>query len=243
MSSSESIDCERHGQRATAYVCQHLVAGENQGFHWGEDPDNPFSPVPDAWCHACEEELLREGEWNDRNEAFADIKVICSECYVEVRSRNWPHDERAFQTLATEASDALTRKQQSLWSRYKLDECDRWDWDRDTGNLVFSQDGQARITADICFTGSDSDANGSWLWAWGNSSFSEGERAALAPVRDLGRELGLLKLAGAYWHTSDADDGWLMTAFAAKVLDAIGAYRTPTDHGHLYMVIRSVSTV
>ena len=32
--------------------------------------------------------LEQEGEWNDRAEAFADICVVCAECYCQSRARN-----------------------------------------------------------------------------------------------------------------------------------------------------------
>jgi hypothetical protein len=43
----------------------------------------------------------------------------------------------------------------------------------------------------------------------------------------------------------DADDftGWEMTAVSEHVLDALGAYRFPTDKGFCYLVYRRVEVI
>src|SRR6476661_3119909 len=43
---------------------------------------------PDAWCKECDRMLFEEGEWNDRSEGFAQIKMVCAGCYDEIRRRN-----------------------------------------------------------------------------------------------------------------------------------------------------------
>ncbi len=60
-SSGETIECHEHGPRQQAFVCQHLLQGEEQGFFWGTDPENPRNPCPDAWCTACDEALQAGG--------------------------------------------------------------------------------------------------------------------------------------------------------------------------------------
>src|SRR6476620_7857929 len=83
----EEIACDRHGPSYTTFICGHLVKGHALGFCEANDPGNPR---PDAWCNECERVLMDEekGQWNDRSEAFADIHVVCANCYDEVRRRN-----------------------------------------------------------------------------------------------------------------------------------------------------------
>jgi len=38
-----------------------------------------------AWCSACDEVLMREGEWNDVSEAHADIKLVCEFCFADIK--------------------------------------------------------------------------------------------------------------------------------------------------------------
>ena len=65
----------------------HLTLGSGLGFFCAADEirDGEF---PDAWCAKCDEILEHEGEWNARSEAQAQIKVVCSDCYVRIRERN-----------------------------------------------------------------------------------------------------------------------------------------------------------
>lgn len=91
----KKILCGSHGERVATFVCQHLVRGSNRGFHAGFDPEFEDDPFPDAWCNECEEKLSEVGgEWDDESEAFADIKVICADCYLTVRLRNQGESER-----------------------------------------------------------------------------------------------------------------------------------------------------
>ncbi len=82
---NEKITCARHGESYATFVCQHLVQGRGLGFfHGGEDVLRP-----DAWCAACDRFLTAHGGvWNDETEPFAQIKVICAQCYDDIRQRN-----------------------------------------------------------------------------------------------------------------------------------------------------------
>lgn len=73
-----------------AFVCQHLLNSHNVGFHEAFESNPLIEPHDDyqAWCSTCENEHLKEGEWNDKSMAFADIKVVCNECYFEIKERN-----------------------------------------------------------------------------------------------------------------------------------------------------------
>lgn len=77
-SDAAPVHCRAHGPSFPCYLCGHLASGEGKGFHTGEDPGNPR---PDAWCDACEAVLEREGEWNERSEAHADVTLVCGGCY------------------------------------------------------------------------------------------------------------------------------------------------------------------
>ena len=87
---SKSIECEKHESGLVAYVCKHLINNDNIGFHEAFE-SNPLIEQDDdyqAWCDVCENERLKEGEWNDTSMAFADIKLVCDQCYFEIKERN-----------------------------------------------------------------------------------------------------------------------------------------------------------
>ena len=85
-----TVECSRHGPQQATFVCQHLAQSlttrERVGFFYAREPRG------DAWCSACEEVRIREGgetgDWNDRSEAFASIKLVCGACYEEIRTLN-----------------------------------------------------------------------------------------------------------------------------------------------------------
>ena len=84
---SEKVECSIHGSQDETFVCCHLVeslrTGNRVGFYFASEPRG------DAWCEACEEVRIREGgDWNDRSEAFANIKLLCGACYDEVKKIN-----------------------------------------------------------------------------------------------------------------------------------------------------------
>jgi hypothetical protein len=75
--------CERHGPARAAFVCHHLVGGSGLGF-WHSDN----GPYPDAWCDACDAVMMRTGRWTAKAQKFADIRIVCHRCYVNIRRRN-----------------------------------------------------------------------------------------------------------------------------------------------------------
>lgn len=90
----KKILCSSHGEQVATFVCQHLLKGFGNGFYAGYSEEFPDDPFPDAWCKRCDEMLETCGEWNDESEAFADIKLICSSCYLAIKLRNQDEKER-----------------------------------------------------------------------------------------------------------------------------------------------------
>lgn len=87
---TENIDCQQHGPQQATYVCCHLAESihtrQAMGFYYSSEP------YGDAWCSACEQIRIREGgssgDWNERSEEFANITLLCSACYDEIRKIN-----------------------------------------------------------------------------------------------------------------------------------------------------------
>jgi hypothetical protein len=235
----EQVACERHGKCQTAFVCQHLFSGSGLGFNWAEDPENPDGQCPDAWCDACEVVLQEEGEWTERAMALADIKVVCALCYENLRERNWVQNGDEFERLLGEALPFLEERQSRLREEFHIGSWERYDWYQETGQLVFSHGGRARVIADIVFVGSLSTKSNTWLWSWANRSVLEPVKSNMRAVREYGVKHRLLKVAGALWSATE-EDGWEMTAIAALLLNAVGAYRTPSDSSFTYMVMTGV---
>ena len=236
---SGKVECAEHGTREATYVCQHLAFGTRCGFHWGVDEEYPDELWPDAWCDACEQARQADNGWSERSEALAAVRLVCDGCYERARERNWKQDDRAFASLVTEAVAYLQQRQDDLQSRFALGTYPRYDWDQETAQLVFSQDGRSRVVADIQFVGGVSTRSNTWLWSWANSSLMESVKGSVRPVRAYGEEHRYLKLASARWPAEE-EDGWEMTAVAAYLLGAKGAYRSPKEGGSTFMVMTHV---
>ena len=88
----QTISCEKHGANRVAFVCQHLIKSDNKGFEEAFptfkgmelEEDDDFQ----AWCNKCEIERLRTDGWNDESMEFANIKLVCEDCYFEIKERN-----------------------------------------------------------------------------------------------------------------------------------------------------------
>ena len=68
---------------------QHLLRSlddrEQRDVIWTLDENHAVN----AWCAACETHLEHHGlEWNDETEAFADIKLVCRNCFEELKTFN-----------------------------------------------------------------------------------------------------------------------------------------------------------
>ena len=88
MSENKKVDCFNHGLRNRAFVCQHLICGDAKGF-WEPFDSDPTRQYPDgelnAWCDECDKILMKEGEWNEKSETFAQIQLICDECFFQMK--------------------------------------------------------------------------------------------------------------------------------------------------------------
>ena len=88
LTAESRMECPVHGTRRPTVICRHLREGSRAGFHVPDEPDAEMPWLRSAWCDRCEEVLEREGEWNDRSEAFASILFVCEGCFEDVRARN-----------------------------------------------------------------------------------------------------------------------------------------------------------
>jgi hypothetical protein len=115
----------------------------------------------------------------------------------------------------------------------------RWDYELKRGTLTFSQGEIPKVIASIQVVGTTSTEGGTWLWSWANKNLPTIATKSIAGVRAFGEAENLSELT----QCSCPDNeylGWEMTAIAAKVLGAMGAYRCPVDTGFVYLVFSSV---
>lgn len=238
----QRIDCPSHGEAYATYICGHLAAEPNQ--RWYCDYPSKDNPWPDAWCTRCQRSFQTHGEWNDRNSDVLEIQLACHCCYEEqkgasvaplmqARRNSW---DRLLQTCVLE----LNEKQEALNREYDLFQHERWDWNQDTGEIVFSNAGVPAVTARFQFVGSVSTVSDTWLWSWSNFYFEPHTTSRLLKVREFGEAQDFANLTVPKWPATE-EDGWAMTAVAASILGAPGAYRTPGENGYTFMLLTDIA--
>jgi hypothetical protein len=144
-----------------------------------------------------------------------------------------------FEALIQTAQTYLRECQAELDKEYRLGHWPRYDWYQETRQLIFSENGVAKVVADIQFVGSISTESETWLWAWANDSVDPQLSTSMGTVRDYGEEHGLNHLTVKKWPAQEVD-GWEMTSIAAFLLKARGAYRTSKDPGFTFMIMTDV---
>lgn len=239
----ESVNCSRHGDARATFVCRHLARKPGQRwFSFKPDKRNPF---PDAWCSRCDSLHARQGGWPEDGET-PPISVICHHCYIAGRDASAHSLEgRAldnWEAFIEAAFRDLKARQDQLTEKFDLSHHERYDWSQSTGKLVFSNGGKPAVVADFEFIGSTANTSGTWLWSWANTSHLPRMRKATGTVLELGEILDFRKLTTPLWKGDEAD-GWEMAAATAKLLDAPGVYRSPSDRGAAYLLIKRIRFV
>lgn len=88
--------------------------------------------------------------------------------------------------------------------------------------------------------GTTSEIDNTRLWSWANDSIPSNASAAMLDVRAYSQSGNLKEVLNA---SSPCDEyfGWAITAIAAKIFGAVGAYRCPNEGGLLYLVSTDIS--
>lgn len=145
-------------------------------------------------------------------------------------------DATGFQKFRHDCVHELMRLNETCARTFKISTWERYDYDLDQGILTFSQEGTPRVVASIVVVGTTSQSAGDWLWSWANGYMPECVSEPVKKVRDFGVAEGISQLKEAYLPDEEYL-GWAMTAIAARVLNAKGAYRCPRkEGGFMYML-------
>lgn len=144
-----------------------------------------------------------------------------------------------WEDFTARAHESLSKKQEVLKNTYQLGQHERFDYDQETGLLVFSSNGQNLVVAKAQIVGTLSTKSNTWLWSWSNPSILESAKATLQKVKAFGHSRKYEEITQAKWVADEAD-GWTMTSVSSVILNAKGAYRVPDDHGFIYLVITDI---
>ncbi|WP_457154335.1 DUF6882 domain-containing protein [Mesorhizobium sp. P5_C1] len=144
-----------------------------------------------------------------------------------------------------EAIEQLKVKNDRLEKDFRIGHWSRYDYDIATRRLLFSKDGDVRVTAEVQIAGHTTAKSQSWLWAWAVSNWPDDVMIDAKLVRTFGETNSIDELTQLYVTDADGDLevlGWELSAVAVRICDALGAYRSP--HGEpdaRYYIIKSIS--
>ena len=151
-----------------------------------------------------------------------------------------PRSQVSLDTLTAEGSAYLDARQAEAMQTFKIGTYPRYDFSQETGEILFSDHGVPKVIAKFQVVGDVSGTSKTWLWSWANSSVRPELAAGAREVRAYGARQGIAKLTQAQWPAT-LDDGWCMTAIAAKLLRAESAYRSPDKQGGaVYLILTDI---
>ena len=148
-------------------------------------------------------------------------------------------EAQQFSEFRHQAVHELMRLNELCEKEFQISSWPRWDYDFERGTLTFSQEGIPKVLASIQVIGTTSVSGGTWMWGWANEGLPPNVTKAVAKVRAFGEAQRIPELTEAELP-DDEYFGWGMTAVAAKLLEAKGAYRCPSENGFVYVVYSSI---
>jgi hypothetical protein len=141
----------------------------------------------------------------------------------------------AFLEGSMEGLRLQTAAHQATWGFGKSQ---RWDFSQNSGELVFMfPDMVVRGPAQII--GSFDGEEGSWMWAWANSSIAEGLTRDSVRVREYGEQHHIRRLKTPSWPAEEKD-GWRMAALANRLCKSNGVYRGPAGTTFVFFTFGQV---
>lgn len=117
---------------------------------------------------------------------------------------------------------------------------DRFEWDDNCSTLIFLDDNLPTVRI-LCSVVGTTEGD-SWQWSWANENIPRNEKVDMLRVREFGEANGYEQLTAPFL-VADEYTGWEMTAVAEHILDALGAYRLPSDKGFCYLAYRKIEVV
>ena len=136
----------------------------------------------------------------------------------------------------------LSALQEEFMKVYDINSYEHWYYDHGIGAFHFKSDDGRNLYFKYVDVGSFSTKKNTWVWSWDNTSTPKHVAKELEKVKEYGEQNKFDELAHGLLEDGDEYTGWALTAIAAKLLNAIGAYRIPQEHLFIYFVFTNELT-
>jgi hypothetical protein len=148
-------------------------------------------------------------------------------------------DSKEFTDLLKKSREYLLGQQEIITKQYGLNDYERMDYEQETGKMIFTVKGGRKVILSFQVVGSISDRSNTWMWSWDNPYLLENVTEEMLKIKAYGEKNGMEKLITPKWSGTD-DDGWEMTAIAAWVLKAKGAFSFLSDEMLVFVVFTDI---
>ncbi len=162
-------------------------------------------------------------------------KLIKPTAKTTALARPWGGEEVNVDTYWAQAWVDLAWRQSRLARDFKL-AASQWTVDQDQGIIRFDRTDGALVTAPIQIVGSWNPKNEIFTWGWDHPSVQTRLRGDAERTRWFGDKHNVAELTDRTVRCTEAE-AWRMTAVAAKVNAASGAYRGPTEGPVVFMTL------
>lgn len=146
-----------------------------------------------------------------------------------------PPEFKQFLEGSMEGLRLQTSAHQGTW---QLGDSDRWDFDQDTGELIFTFPDKI-VSAPAQIIGTFDSRNASWMWAWANESIDHALTRDSIRCREYGEQHNIRRLTSPTWRGEETD-AWNMTALANRLCKTNGAYRGPAGTTYIFFTFGTV---
>ena len=140
-----------------------------------------------------------------------------------------------FESFIEQSTDYLRSANERNKRLFGIGDYARYEYDLFRNEIWWSDVEDPKVRARVTIVGSISTKSDTWLWSWANPHFKDVEIGPIRAVRDFGGREGIAKLTDEKW-SADEVDGWEMTSVSARLLEAQGAYRSPSANGGLFLL-------
>lgn len=146
-----------------------------------------------------------------------------------------------FAALLDASMEGLQLQTSAHQNTWQFGTAERWDFDQDSGQLVFTFPDKI-ATAPAQIIGSFDSRAGTWMWAWANPSLADTLKHDSLRVQTYGEQHGIRRLTTASWPAEESA-AWEMTALAVRLCGANGAYRGPAGTTFVFLSFGKVQLI
>jgi hypothetical protein len=165
------------------------------------------------------------------------LSVSLSGCGKKEQYPDMTQEE--FTSFVEDCRDELRQKIALSVEKWKLNKFGRFIFDQEKGQIEFLDGEGPDLVCEVQIIGTYSKETRTWLWAWKSAWILDKLKDDSLKVNEFGDRHGLERLLDPKWEATE-EDGWDMTAVAAHLAPAEGAYRLPNREVMIFMLLKKI---